>query len=135
MKTLTRILKNYPLSLLTVLTIVLLSLLPFPEIKMAEDVPLADKWVHMVMYGGLSLMVWIEYLRNGLGFRKDTAILLTLIAPILLGGLMELAQAYLTETRSGDWMDWFADAIGSFICLFIGFGLLKPWLQKKRAHI
>ena len=31
---------------------------------------------------------------------------------ILLGGLMELLQAYCTTTRSGEWLDFWADSLG-----------------------
>ena len=51
--------KDHALSLLLTLVIVFLSLYPFGPIELAADVPLADKWTHMVMYAALSLaMAW-----------------------------------------------------------------------------
>ena len=50
-------LKEHPLSITIVCLIIILSLMKVPEIEMAEDVPLADKWAHMVMYGTLSITV------------------------------------------------------------------------------
>jgi VanZ family protein len=46
---------------------------------------------------------------------------------VLLGGLMELVQAYLTTCRSGDWIDFEADAIGAVlgVAICMGFDRLK----------
>jgi hypothetical protein len=41
---------------------------------------------------------------------------------ILLGGLVELGQAYCTTTRSGEWLDFWADSIGVLL------GNLLGWL-------
>ena len=47
-------LRRYPLALLVAVAIVLLSVLPIPDMKVGVEVPLADKWTHMVMYGVLT---------------------------------------------------------------------------------
>ena len=122
-------LHRYPLACLLVVAIVLLSLLPMPEIRMAEDVPLADKWTHMVMYGVLTLAIWYDYRRS---HRKRNAwklLLFAFLAPIAMGGVLELMQAYLTTCRSGEWLDFVANTIG--VCLGTILGLLIK-LQTKR---
>ena len=60
----THYIKTYPFGLLLALAIAMLSLVPIPEIPAAEDVPLADKWTHMVMYASLTLVIWIQYMRS-----------------------------------------------------------------------
>ena len=55
--------RRYPITFLLALAIVLLSLLPIPDVRMPVEVPLVDKWTHMVMYGVLTLMIWLEYIR------------------------------------------------------------------------
>lgn len=108
--------KKYPLSVLLVVIICVLSLLPaqeFPE----SDVPFADKWVHWLMYGTLSFVFLWENRRfhrsdpQCTGIFSPTALLLLSLA-VAWGGLMELAQAYLTTTRSGDWLDFAANSFG-----------------------
>lgn len=125
-------LKAYPLSLLCITAILLLSMLPFPHIKLAENVPLADKWTHMVMYGGLSLCIWGEYLHSHKFLDGRRLLLFGILSPILLGGILELAQAYLTTTRSGEWLDLAADAIGTVIGAVIAFLVYKSWSLHKR---
>lgn len=130
----TNCIKTYPLSLLTTLAIIILSVMPFPEIKMAQDIPLADKWVHFVMYGGLSLVVWFEMARseNKSGIKKAAMQLLLwgLVMPALLGGILEFVQEYLTTTRSGDVWDFIADAIGAALGTILGLGVRM--MVKKR---
>ena len=41
---------------------------------------------------------------------------------IALGGSVELIQAYCTTTRSGEWLDFYADTVG--VLLGAGIGLL-----------
>mgnify|MGYP003295123323 CR=1 FL=1 len=55
----TNCIKTYPFSLLIVLAVIALSVMPFPEIEMAKDIPFVDKWVHFVMYGGVAFVIWI----------------------------------------------------------------------------
>jgi hypothetical protein len=47
---------------------------------------------------------------------------------IILGGLVELGQAYCTTTRSGEWLDLAANATGCTIGAVIGL------LMKKAIH-
>lgn len=124
-----QIVRKYPLSLLCILLIVVLSLAPyFPETPL-DDVAFIDKWTHLVMYGGTCTVIWWEYLRSHstLNSRK---LLFTLVGMILLGGLMELLQAYCTTTRSGEWLDFWADSIGVLLGYAIGL-LMCPLLLKK----
>ena len=114
-----QIVRKYPLSLLCILLIGVLSLAPyFPETPL-DDVAFIDKWTHLVMYGGTCTVIWWEYLRShsALNSRK---LLITLVGMILLGGLMELLQAYCTTTRSGEWLDFWADSIGVLLGYAIG---------------
>lgn len=114
--------RHYPISILYALALVCLSLYPFGEIEMAKDVPLADKWTHMVMYGGFSLCLWMENRRRNKDSSHRKLVLRALLLPILFGGAMELAQKYLTETRSGEWFDFLANSIGAavaFLCCLL----------------
>lgn len=127
---LTHYIKTYPLGLLIALAIVALSLAPFPEIPAAEDIPLADKWTHMVMYGSLTLIIWIQYLRSHQKTNWVKLVIGGILAPATWGGLMELAQAYLTTYRSGDWLDFIANCIGVVIAVILGLGIQRHIYSK-----
>lgn len=130
----TNIIKKYPFSSFTLLTVCVLSLMPFPEIKAVEDIPLADKWTHFVMYGGLTAVMWVEvgWRTQNCSAQKWPWRLLGLITLALfaLGGILELLQEYATTTRSGEWWDWVADNIG--VLLGTGIGSLSSLLKKRK---
>ena len=126
---LNRCLRRYQFSCFLIVAIVLLSLLPIPEVKMAEDIPLADKWTHMVMYGVLTLVLWLETWRARLPLSARKVCLLFLL-PVAMGGLLELAQAHLTTCRSGEWLDFVANTLG--VCIGTAVGSLV-YLQGKRS--
>ena len=112
-------LKTYLLTAIVSVVIVVLSTIPIPENPPLGDVPLIDKWVHMAMYGGLVLVMWVDHVvRNKRAFSWMVRIIMLLYA-IVLGGAMELVQAYLTTCRSGDWIDFEADAIGALVTLLL----------------
>ncbi len=113
---------RYPVALFVAACIVLLSLLPIPDMKVNVHVPLADKWTHMVMYGVLTFIIWVEYQRSHGRRNMLKLTFFAFLAPIAFGGLMELAQMYLTTCRSGEWLDFAADAIG--VCIGAVGGLL-----------
>ena len=119
---LSQYIRRYPISLFLVVVITLLSLLPIPDIKMGVDVPLADKWTHMVMYGTLTLAIWFDYKRSHKKYNVWRLLLFAFLAPIAMGGTLELAQTYLTTCRSGEWLDFVANTIG--VCLGTVGGLL-----------
>lgn len=118
--------RRYPISFLLALAIVLLSLLPIPDVRMTVEVPLMDKWTHMVMYGVLTLVIWLEYIRAHRQMRGLRLLLLAFLAPIAMGGALELMQAYLTTCRSGEWLDFVANSIGAVVGA--GCGLLASRL-------
>ena len=122
-------LRRYSISLLLAVGIVLLSLLPMPEIKLAEDVPLADKWIHMVMYGVLTLAIWVDYKRAHRQYNVWKLLIFAFLAPIAMGGILELMQAYLTTCRSGEWLDFVANTIG--VCLGSAAGIVMLKATKK----
>lgn len=109
------ILKHYPLSILCCIAIVILSLAPIGAPEMARDVPFFDKWAHFLMYGGQAFLVWWEMMHDKKKHSYQSYILYGVLLPILLGGLMELGQAYLTSYRSGEWMDLLADSVGAIL--------------------
>ena len=121
-----RFVRKYPFSLLCVLLICMLSLTPFFPETPFDGVQFIDKWTHLVMYGGTCSVIWMEYLRSHHRIEWRKVVLLALAGMILLGGLMELLQAYCTTTRSGEWLDFWADTVG--VLLGNGVGLISSKL-------
>jgi VanZ family protein len=58
----------------------------------------------LAFLGGRALEHWLPLLK---------AWLYAFLLAILLGGLVEIAQAFLTTERSGDWFDFLADLFGA----------------------
>lgn len=110
---------RYPLTWFVSVVVVVLSTMPVPEVPELEDVPFFDKWVHFVMYASLSVAIWMD---RRLICRRVMSVLLWVLLfvyPSLMGGLMELVQAYLTTCRSGDWVDFYADVFGALLGLIV----------------
>lgn len=116
--------KYYLFSTITIIIIMLLSLLPVSVPEIALDVPLYDKWAHFIMYGFLTLVIWTEYSINVRATRTKKAawwlLIFGCILPALYGGLLEIAQATLTTTRSGELLDFYADTIGAVLGALVG---------------
>ena len=45
--------------------------------------------------------------------------LIGVVAPILMSGVIELAQVYLTTYRTGDWADFAANSMGVLLALIV----------------
>jgi len=121
--------RNYKYSILVALAIIILSTIPVPEVKPLEEVPLIDKWVHFLMYAALSASMWLDRKLLHLPISASYFILMLLL-PSLLGGLLELVQAYLITCRSGEWLDAVADAIGTVIGTVVCYFISLIWEKK-----
>jgi VanZ family protein len=115
-----RFVRKYPFSLLCILLIWVLSLTPFFPETPFDDVQFVDKWTHLVMYGGTCSVIWFEYLLHHRTIDWGKILLLSVVGMTLLGGLMELLQAYCTTTRSGEWLDFWADSLGVLLGNAVG---------------
>ena len=104
------------------LVVIVLSVIPIPEVPQLGGVPLIDKWVHFVMYGSVATAMWID-----LFFVRKERVLTPLFNasaifyPVMLGVMMEFVQLYLIPCRNGDSLDAVANALGcclgNIICL------------------
>ena len=124
-----QIARKYPLSICCIVLIWILSFLPFPEMQSLEDVPLADKWTHIVMYGGTCCVIWTEYVRSHLSMDGEKLFFYAWLLPILMSGAIELLQEYCTTYRGGEWFDLAANSTG--VTLAVVYGLLLWKLYKK----
>ena len=114
--------KNYPLSSLLIVAIWVVCLIPVPETPL-NDVNLIDKWTHFVMYGSLTSVIWFEYIRRkkkNKTFQWKALLIGGLLCPIIMGGLIELAQRFLTTCRSGELADFYCNSLGVLLGCLIG---------------
>lgn len=102
-----------------------LSFCTVPETEIA-DVPFVDKWVHVAMYGLTGGVIWMEYLIRHYRVDMRRMVVLAIAAPIIMSGIIELLQEYCTSgRRSGDWYDFFANALGVLLAAVFGFVYAK----------
>ena len=113
------ILRKYPVSLIIALAIWVVCLIPIPETPLSKY-SFIDKWTHFVMYGIFTISLLYESKRG----KRNICLLLI---PICQGLLVELAQAYLTTCRSGDWFDALCNTLGVLVgaVLFLLFSKMK----------
>ena len=83
----------------------------------------------MVMYGVLTLAIWFDYRRSHRQYNARKLLVFAFLAPIAMGGILELMQAYLTTCRSGEWLDFVANTIG--VCIGSAVGILTMKTAKK----
>jgi len=120
MKIMLQFVRKYPFSALCFATIWVLSLVPFFPETPFDDVKFADKWAHIVMYGGSCCVLWLEYIRSHRQPDYKKLGCWAWVAPIVMGGVLELLQAYCTTTRNGDWIDLAANATGVTLAAVLG---------------
>lgn len=119
-------LKHFPFTLLLLVVISYLSFFTPPSTGM-EEVPYMDKIVHIGMYAALSGTIWLEYLHHyGSRFRLKRILCLAGIFPVVISGLIELGQEYLTTSRTGDWFDFLANVTGVVLAFLIGYYGVRP---------
>lgn len=127
-----QIIRKYPLTTLILVIIWILCFMPIPETPLSK-ISFIDKWTHIVMYFGLCIVMWGEYLWKNGNINKQDVFLWIFIAPTLMGGLIEILQENCTNgMRSGDWMDFLADAAGVVIAQLIGIPLAMYFSTRRK---
>ena len=126
---LTKWIRRHPISVILILVIWYLSLFTPPKTELA-NVRFIDKWVHLLMYGSLAFVLWMEDWRVRKASPSMPRALALYIGPVAMSGLIELAQAYCTTDRSGDWLDLAANAIGALAGIVLS-GMLTRKMRKK----
>ena len=111
---------HYPFSSFLIAVIWYLCFFTPPHTRL-DHVAFIDKWTHTAMYLLTCSVIWEEYFRRHRRVEWRKAVLLAWAAPALMGGLIELLQATCTGgRRSGEWLDFAANATGTTLALVIG---------------
>lgn len=120
------IIEKFPAWILTIVTvaaILWLTLAPQPLGEITPPLfPGADKLVHAIMFGGLELMICLDYSRFK-GWKRPgiSFLIFTSIGVILFGALIEFLQDTMNLGRSADYFDLIADGAGTIIAAFVCF--------------
>lgn len=125
--------RRYPLSLLCIAAIWYLCLFRPPKVESLSGIVGFDKVVHVCMYLGSCSIIWWEYLRSHVGINYKRLLFWALIVPIVMSGVVELAQEYLTTYRGGDWTDFAANSTGALLAALLGQCVLRRIILRKRA--
>jgi VanZ family protein len=116
-KMLNTLYKYHIISILSGLLIFVICIIKIPQQDNNIQIPNFDKIVHFTMYLVLTAAFIFESTKIGNGTGKNflRVCLMAFLWSAFLGGMIELAQAYFTNYRSGEWADWFCDLSGSLI--------------------
>ncbi len=93
-----------------------------------------DKIAHFGMFFVLSAVCFFDYyqLRNGKP-KWFPWIVFGFVIPVLYGGVIELMQKYFFASRSAEWGDFIADALGSLLAMIVAFLLYRKKQGKNRT--
>ncbi len=123
------LLTHYRFSCAFIVIIWILCFIPIPDSPLSH-VTLIDKWTHTALYLVLGLLILTEQLRAMKKAKLSSLIYWVWLIPIAMGGIIEVLQATCTGgRRSGEWLDFVADGIGSTLALLIGILLAKYYAK------
>ena len=129
-----RFTRRYPLSLLVVAAILFLSFFKPPQDKIIT-ISNIDKLAHFCMYAGFCSVVWWEYFRSHKSVNRIKGFLFAVVAPIIFGGVIEVAQGTMTVYRGMDWYDFIFNSIGVIFALFFAKFILRPRMRKYKENM
>lgn len=103
-----------------------------------QTIPFIDKWVHIVMFFGLTCALSLDYeLRHGWKSISGIQVARFALLSGLYGGAIEIIQMLFFTTRSGEWFDWIADLIGCTIACFFYVKCASPlfhFIAQRHSH-
>jgi len=85
-------------------------------------IPFLDKVIHLSMYFILTILLLFEL---QLSTKKNTIAMIMLYS-LLFGSLMEILQSYIFVYRSGDYLDFIFNSLGTIVALFFFKHSRKP---------
>ncbi len=123
--------KVFPFTTVFVVAIFVLCLVHVPKTPLS-NVGFIDKWTHMVLFFALGIVFWAEYCRSHARLKPLALFAVSVLLPMLIGGLIEVMQDKLTTCRSGEWMDFAADTVGIIAGALVGRCAMVPLFAKIR---
>lgn len=140
--------RQYGLSIVVALIIMNMCMMPsssVPTISLGGWVPdclrpLADfvkanldKFAHFTFFLVLSFTLGHDLWVQRVDFSTSKMKLWAIVVPILYGGLIEIMQATLTTSRSGDIVDLGFDTLGTFCGFFLAMTFVPKWFERENT--
>jgi VanZ family protein len=133
MKTLYNFSRRYLLSLLFLVAICVVSIYPASSAGIRVSLYKYDKLAHFLMYASFCTVVWYEYLKSHVTVDIMTIFRGAVVAPVLIGGLLEYVQGTFTATRSADYLDFLFNLFGVLFAAMMGLLVIMPILRRSTA--
>lgn len=127
-----QLLRNFPVTLFIIIVICYLSFFTPPKTDM-EEIPYIDKIVHLCMYGGLTGVIWFEYIWHYRKTKWKSLYIGGILFPVCMSGIIEILQGTCTTDRSGDWCDFIANCVGIGLACILSRYLVMPLIRKKQS--
>ena len=108
-------------SILIIAVILYLSFASPSTFKGVPSFEFEDKLVHLLMYGGLTGFLILDFRQYSRYFQTTviTYVLICLALPVFLGAAVEIIQPVFFPPRTAEWIDWFSDITGVLSGWFI----------------
>ena len=132
MKRIKVLLKQYILTLLTLVLILCLTFYKPIGLTRTSTIIGIDKLVHFVMYFTLCAVFWYESYKITLTPKKSQMAVFAVILPIIFSGVMEYLQYLLTSYRSGDFDDFVFNTIGVLAALLFSLFVTRPCMACRK---
>ena len=112
-----RSLVNYLAAAVYTIFLLIVSIAPKEQLPPMADVPLADKWAHLVAY---AIFAWLLYrCAKTLGYSDNRSFISVLLVAASFGVLMEWAQYSLAVGRYFEVWDMVANTLGATLALLL----------------
>lgn len=123
---------NYWKSSLLVVSILYLSFASSGTFKELPTFKFEDKLAHLLMYMTLTISLIYDY-KNQKTHKTSVLPLIgtCVFFPIIFGGLIEIFQPILSETRSASWLDWSFNILGVLVGWSAFYGYFKVYKNRK----
>lgn len=126
--------KLHILSALCGTLILIVCVIKIPAQDEPVNIPYFDKIVHFLMYFVFSVIYISEKFSasNNCRRRPLPTYIIAFVLSLVIGGMIELIQAYMTNYRSGEFLDWFSDIAGCLSAIVITEFVRLAFLKRGR---
>lgn len=114
--------------------VALLTLLPgkdIPKSNWIGEIAGIDKFVHVVLFGGLTFLFCLPYVKRDIPYKKKVDIFLKIGGCVIVWGItVEFLQKYFVPGRDFELLDWAADSLG----VLIAFWICRKMISKRLSN-
>lgn len=102
-----------------------------PKVGWLDNIKNFDKFVHLVLFGGLTFLFFLPYFKSGFSLKQKRNFLIRIsLATIVWGITVEFIQRFYIPGRDFELLDWAADSAGVIIAFWISIRIMKKMENK-----